>query len=84
MESENDSLYCAQDIKRLIGGYKDIESDFCSNVSLNDNLENILSPFKIISRFDFLVHLFCYTSRYNNMSRYIVKWMNKKSKRLII
>jgi hypothetical protein len=24
-----------------------------------------------------LVHPFCYASRYNNMSRYIVKWMKK-------
>ena len=28
----------------------------------------------------FLVHLICYAFRYNNMSRYIAKWMNKKVK----
>jgi hypothetical protein len=27
----------------------------------------------------FLIHLFYYVSKYNNMSRYIVKWMNQKS-----
>ena len=40
MESENDSLDYPQDIKKAIGKYKDIENDFYSNDSLNDDLES--------------------------------------------
>jgi hypothetical protein len=39
MENEDDSLDCVQDVEKLLE-YKDIESDFYSNHSLNDDLES--------------------------------------------
>ena len=42
--------------------------------------KNYFLYFKLQVALIFLVHPFCYTSRYNNMSRYIAKWMNKKVK----
>jgi len=40
IESENDSSDYIQDIKITVGKYKDIENDFYSNDSLNDDLES--------------------------------------------
>ena len=40
MESEDDSLEFAQDIKKVVERCKDIESDFYSNDSPNDDLES--------------------------------------------
>ena len=40
MESRIDSLDYIQNIKKAVGNYKNIENDFYSNDSLNDNLES--------------------------------------------
>ena len=40
MESDNDCLECAQDIKKVVEKYKDIESYFYPSDASNDNLES--------------------------------------------